>query len=228
MSLAHPGPSLTPSYFDATITNGGLLDGFYDDWCVDTSRTINTGQVYTVDVYSSYSNSLPSGLVDMPQNLDLVNWIINQGYVGQTAPNSLGTYTYGDEQRAIWTLITNTNSTAGLGTYSQDRVDLIVAQATAFGEGFRPGPGQYMAVIFRPVDSNDATIAQVTFGVVPLPGTYTNTATATGDYNTMTVTDTDPHTTQILGNVTVGDFVWEDRMATASRTAARPASAASH
>ena len=37
-------------------------------------------------------------------NFDLVNWIINQDYVGKPA-GAARHYTYGDVQRAIWELI---------------------------------------------------------------------------------------------------------------------------
>jgi hypothetical protein len=120
-------------------------------------------------VYSSYED-LPEGLVEYTENLDLVNWIINQGYVGQVSPDGYGTYTYGDVQRAIWTLIEDNNSTSGLGAWSQNRVDEIVAAAYASGEGFTPGCSDYVAVILQPVDGQQViTIAQVTFASVGVP-----------------------------------------------------------
>jgi len=139
-------------------------------------------------------------MVENPDHLDLVNWIINQDYVGEAAPDGLGTYTYGDVQRAIWTLVEDGNSTSGLGAYSQARVDVIVAQATANGEGFVPGCGQFVAVILQPVEPGDAqvTIAQVTIAGVGVPCEFVNTATATGDYEGTIVTDQDTHTTQIV------------------------------
>jgi hypothetical protein len=203
MVLASPGTALPPpSYYDVTITNGGSLNGVYNDWCVDTSRGITAGQAYTAKVYSSTA-TLPSGLVDKPQNLDLVNWVLNQGFVGRTAAGGLGTYTYGDVQRAIWTLVENTNSTSGLGSYSQARVDSIVAQANAQGEGFLPQSGQFVAVVLQPVNSSNCTTAQITIAEVLIGGvgpscTYTNVATATGSYCGVTVTDHDSHTVTIV------------------------------
>jgi hypothetical protein len=157
------------SYFNTTVTNGGVLDGIYDGWCVDTDRTINPGTSYTAEVYSSYE-TLPDGVVEFPENLDLVNYIINQGWVGQTSGCG-GAYTYGDVQRAIWTLVDDANSTAGLGSWSQCRVDEILADAYANGEGYVPGGADdcgFVAVILRPISANaQITIAQVTLAALP-------------------------------------------------------------
>ena len=119
-----------PSYFE-TLVNGDPLTGTYEGWCVDTDHVIY--QVwYTADVYSSYED-LPVEVIDIPENLDLVNWIINQDYVGQLSSGCIGNNTYGEVQRAIWTLI-DPNSTSGLGSWSECRVAEIVAAAQAGGQ----------------------------------------------------------------------------------------------
>jgi hypothetical protein len=157
MRLKHHGGD---SYFDTTITNGGLLDGLYDGFCVDAGRSIRPGRDYTVEVYSSYDPSFADlALVDRPENMDLVNWVINQDFT------SLG-YTYGDIQKAIWTLIDDKHTGGGLGSYSQARVDEIVTMALAQGVGFVPGCGDVFAVILRPVDDSGSTIGQITIAQV--------------------------------------------------------------
>jgi hypothetical protein len=166
LKVAQPGGD---SYFNTTLSGGTVLDGTWDGWCIDTDRTIWPGNTYTADVYSSYE-TLPDGLVEYPENLDLVNYIINQGYVGQ--PSSCdGAYTSGDVQRAIWELIEDNQATAGLGPWSQCRVDEILADAYANGEGFVPGgPSDcgLVAVILRPTNiDHQITIAQVTLAAVP-------------------------------------------------------------
>lgn len=173
MIVTHPGTGFgAPSYFDATISGGTVLDGRYDNYCIDTDHTISPGTSYTANVYSSYG-LLPDGLVEYPENLDLVNWIINQGFVGQSAPSPCtGVYTYGDVQRAIWALVEDEQSTSGLGSWSQCRVDAILAAAYANGEGFIPGCGDQVAVILVPVDESQITIAQVTFIQVGVPCLY--------------------------------------------------------
>jgi len=159
------------SYFPATTISGGTsLDGVYEGWCVDTDHTINQNTNYAADVYSSYE-TLPPDLVEYPENFDLVNWIINQGFVGQPSPGCSGAYTYGDVQRAIWALIENAQSTAGLGSWSPCRVDEILAAAQASGEDFTPDCGDVVAVVLAPVNAAQVIIAQVTTIEVGVPCT---------------------------------------------------------
>lgn len=70
-----------PAYFPHTYITG--LDGVSDvfSWCVDLDHVIYQNTIYTADIYSS-TEGLPYGLVEFPENLDLVNWILNQDYVG--------------------------------------------------------------------------------------------------------------------------------------------------
>ncbi len=165
IKVAHPGTAYgEPSYFDVFVSGGSALDGIYDDYCIDTDRTISPGATYTANVYSSYE-SIPEGLVEQPENLDLLNYILNQSYPGQASVAG-GDFTFGDVQRAIWTLIDDQVSTSGLGSWSQARVDEIIADALANGEGFSPACGDYVGVIFQPVSNNQITIAQVTLASV--------------------------------------------------------------
>lgn len=160
------------SYFITTVTNGGIIDGDYAGWCVDVGNVIYPGTEYTAKVISSYDTDL-SGVVDYPHNLVRVNWIINQNFVGQTAPDGT-VYTYGDVQRAIWELVDDSVSDAGLGVWSQSRVDIILALAENAGERFVPECGQEVAVMLVPVDHEGVsvpvqkTITQV--GVITFPG----------------------------------------------------------
>lgn len=176
-------PSLTGTgYFSTTVSEGGILDGIYDGWCVDVNNAIYPGVEYTVKVYSSYNQDIgdPSlDLVDYPENLDMVNWIINQHFVGQTSPGGYGIYTFGDVQRAIWELVDATPATSGLGVWSQDRVDEIKEAAASpdTGEEFVPECGQQVAVMLVPDYEAgqlpvQVTVAQITilnFDLVCLP-----------------------------------------------------------
>ncbi|MFX0030157.1 MAG: hypothetical protein ACFE8B_13180 [Candidatus Hermodarchaeota archaeon] len=146
-----------PAYFPETIISGGtILDGIYEGWCVDTDNVIYQNTEYTANVYSSYEQ-IPDSLIEFPENLDLVNWIINQGYVGQSSACG-GIFTYGDIQLAIWTLIEDELSTSGLGPWSQCRVNEILAAAYANGEGFEPGCDDYIAIILVPGDGSPIQI----------------------------------------------------------------------
>jgi len=137
-------------------------------WCVDTDRDITQNTSYTANVYSSYGDL--TGLVEYPENMDLVNWILNQGFVG-TASTSGGNFTYGDVQRAIWTLVEDELSTAGLGPWNQQRVDEILTMATDpefGGEGFVPGCGDVVAIVLAPVNAENDPNAQIIIAQVIL------------------------------------------------------------
>ena len=166
MNVTHPGGD---SYFNVTVSGGTVLDGTYDDYCIDVGHTISPGITYTADVYSSYEDLSGIANIDKPENMPYVNWIINQNYVGTLSPGGFGTYTYGDVQRAIWTIIDNSNSTAGLGPWNADRVAEIVDAAWASGEGYEPGCGDVVAVILVPVNGQQITVGQITFAEVNVP-----------------------------------------------------------
>ncbi|MGF1535403.1 MAG: SdrD B-like domain-containing protein [Elainellaceae cyanobacterium] len=183
------GTGLSPSYFDLTISDSsGQLDGVYDSFCLDTDRflgfegydfnndgdTTDSGIVdpilgrireldpieFSAQVYSSYE-ALPAGLIEKPENLDLINWIINQDFVGQ-ASSSGEVFTVADVQQAIWQLADNdAGVTEGdpfldalFDGFDNARIAEIVTAAQSNGEGFVPGFGQKVAVILVP-DGND-------------------------------------------------------------------------
>lgn len=165
MSVTYPYDG-APAYFPTVTVEGGILtppEGSlpYLGWCVDNDHTINQNTDYIANVYSSYEDLTALNLVEFPENLDLVNWILNQGFVGQTSPGGYGTYTYGDVQRAIWELVEDSLSTNGLGSWDADRVDEILAAADASGEGFVPQCGDIVAVLLVPVNGSQIIIAQV-------------------------------------------------------------------
>ena len=168
-----------PSYFTTTIAGGTSIDGIYEGWCVDLSESMEDYLWYVVNVYSSYESPLPPGLVDNPENLDLINYILNQHFVGQPSICS-GDYTYGDVQRAIWELIDDSQSSTGLlGPWEQCRVDEILADVGANGEGYIPGCGDVFAVILDCIDPDDGQTS-----IIPIPIECTedwNCETAWGD-----------------------------------------------
>ncbi|WP_445384834.1 hypothetical protein ACT6NV_12785 [Robiginitalea sp. IMCC44478] len=134
---------------------GGILTGDYGSWCIDNDLGITPNCFTDVPIYeSSDANALPEGLLEKPENLDLVNWLLNQNIVGTESPNALGTYTYGDLQFAIWYLIDVVEDPTGanysLGAFLQGRVDELIALATASGEGFNPECGDFIGIILVP------------------------------------------------------------------------------
>jgi len=185
------GPSAgDDSYWEVQVTGGDLTGVDYPGWCVDTYRTIGTGSdydavpvpAYIVDEFGDVvlNEAGLSGLLDYWWNMDQVTWVINQNWVGQDSgcpPDSGGntTFTYGDVQRAIWELVEDNPTTAGLGPWSQCRVDEILADALANGVGFIPDDcNLFIPVILNPINTDgdtnrQITIAQVTFIEINTP-----------------------------------------------------------
>lgn len=156
-------PPFNESYFKFTLSGRTSLDGTYNGWCADTDHLMNLSS-FLANVYPSYE-SIPVSLIEKPYNLDLVNYIINQHFVGKPS-NCDGDYTYGDVQRAIWELIEDEQSSISyLGPWSECRANEIIADALANGEGFIPGCDQAVAIILEPA----CTIGQVGIIEVPIP-----------------------------------------------------------
>lgn len=118
-------------------------DGDYPAWCLDPNKHIRGNTCYESNLYSSYDPaSFPLGLFEYPENLDNVNWLMNQDPL-----NIDPGYTYGEVQIAIWRLVNLTGApdglvpTApnwGLGLWDTDKADDLVELAMVEGEGFIP------------------------------------------------------------------------------------------
>jgi hypothetical protein len=139
-----------PAYFNMRLYDyGGNLvfnDNFFGN-CVDLENPIYEGIRYFPYAVSSYSGNanLINCMVDKPQNLDLANYIINQDYLTKFGAGG------SEVQAAIWTLLDddtplNGGSNTGL-VWNQTKVDQIVADASAKGEGFIPSCDGYFAVL---------------------------------------------------------------------------------
>jgi hypothetical protein len=160
--VSYPG---TESYFSTTLIQEGITET-YPGWCIDTDHGIYSGVPYTAELVSTYELA-GMGLVEFPENLDKVNWIINQDFAGQVSLCG-DIFTFGDVQRAIWELIEDNQSESGLGDWSQCRVDEILADALESGNAFEPSCEQEIAVALVPYDINgnpvedQITITQIT------------------------------------------------------------------
>lgn len=98
---------------------------------------------------------------------DYVNGGTAAGYTEDLAStSSLGVITFGDIQRAIWGLIDNTQSTAGLGPYSLARADELADMAYIHGKGYVPECDDKVAVVFKPL----AATGQIVIGQVTMAG----------------------------------------------------------
>ncbi|MBA1340533.1 MAG: hypothetical protein C5S40_00095 [ANME-2 cluster archaeon] len=143
------------SYFISIVTEGGILNNTYDGWCIDYGHVIYLFKPYDVIVYSSYGDLTNLGNVDYSEDLDKVNWIINQDFVGQQS-SSLGAYTRMDVQRAIWLLVDEFPPSG-----NWPNVIEIYDLALEYGEGYVPQCDEVMAVILEPTDQAQVTIIEI-------------------------------------------------------------------
>lgn len=154
------------SYFEITITDSGLFNGAYPGWCGDWTTHIQHDVQYSTRFYSPYSE-IPEGLVDHPENLDEVNWIINQNFVGKNSPGGYGIYTYSDVQLAMWSLLDNFYDDSTAGPYSPQRVDEIANAARTQGSDFYPRCSQKVGMLWAPSDLTTGNRVQTTITEVP-------------------------------------------------------------
>jgi len=81
---------------------------FAGGWCIDIDRSVYCGENLKVDSYSSYDSDIPSDAVDKPENLDLVNWLINHHPIGSEVniPDCYeGLLGHEEYQEAVWKLL---------------------------------------------------------------------------------------------------------------------------
>ncbi|RDY61961.1 hypothetical protein [Flagellimonas nanhaiensis] len=149
------GVDANDAYFDLTISDTSLA-GDYSAWCVDQDASLEAGECFEAEIYSSYEE-LPIGAFEKPENFDLVNWLFNQNIIGQASSGG-DPYTFGDFQRAIWYLIDDSNCVQCLylGDWDDDRALELVDLALANGEGYEPGEGDKLAVILIPTNGRQS------------------------------------------------------------------------
>ena len=164
----YPGPE---SFFKIDLVTPTILDGVYKGWCADAFRAFYDIfpplDPYPVLLYPSYPYSEVPPSIGNTANLPKVNWVVNQGFPGQDAGGSLGIYTVGDVQQAIWKLLNGDFPDGGLyphgadysgwGTYAPPsvRAQLIVDAANDYGANFVPSCDDIVLVVLIPVDNCD-------------------------------------------------------------------------
>lgn len=157
-----------PSYFTVNVADEGHpLNGTFAGWCADWNTRIEDGVNYDASFWSSLAPDVPTDVVDHPEYLDEVNWIINQNFVGKPAPENLGVYTIGDVQLAIWSLIDDEFDNDTVGEYSQARVDQIIARAKVEGSGYEPNCRKLVGIILVPSHPETGSKVQNTIILVP-------------------------------------------------------------
>ena len=141
-------PATLGAYVDATLSNipagYDISNGTYASNCADHATTINVGQSYNMDVYSSlYPDKLP--LFVQSTKWDRINWLYNHldWYPG---------YLWSDVQGLIWLY----DSPAWNGA-ADSNVPALTALTTKmkhdadlYGAGYRVPPGGNACIIFVP------------------------------------------------------------------------------
>ncbi|MBO6589808.1 MAG: hypothetical protein JJ885_06985 [Muricauda sp.] len=157
------GIDASGAYFDLTI-NDTELAGAYAAWCMDFEAALNAGQCFEGNAYSSYS-VIPDSGIEQPENFDLINWIINQNFVGKASSGG-ELFTFGDVQYAMWVLIDNLaydcNDCSNLNPWEINRAQEIIDAALLNGEGYEPGIGDLLGVVIIPTDN---TVQSVIIGI---------------------------------------------------------------
>lgn len=149
------------AYFTLDIHGSNLEGTNLLAWCADIDLNLEVEGPLDFDVYSSYYDNIPETVFAQPENLDIVNWILNQDYVGKESPNESGKYTYGHVQWAIWELLNSYNCnicdnlTNPTGTWGDDSTNLERAQeilqaGLQYGEDYVPGCGEKIGVVVVP------------------------------------------------------------------------------
>jgi hypothetical protein len=189
----NPAPS-SQAYWKFTINNAGFIStydggygpGVYYGWCIDIDHTMGN-QSYPAQLFSSYE-ALPSwltgpGMLEYPENLDKVNYLINNFWTGKLVQplsscgvpygTTLQALTYSDIQVAIWTLLENNTNYSGLQSWNQEKVNAILCDVNANGEGFAPGCNDKIVFIVVPNIGNTISvqliIGQPIIGEVVVP-----------------------------------------------------------
>jgi hypothetical protein len=156
------------AYFNIDILDTNLAATNVPAWCIDVDLGLGVEGPLDFSVYSSYD--VPEGKYENPQNFDLVNWILNQDYVGKESASG-GTYTFGQVQWAIWELLDDRNCisctflTNPTGEWRNDPTNItkgqeIVDAAQANGEGFVPGCGELLGVVLDPAGKQPIMIGK--------------------------------------------------------------------
>ncbi|WP_053992361.1 hypothetical protein [Mangrovimonas sp. TPBH4] len=175
LCVTDKGLDAIDSYFNIEIDPENSLTGAFDAWCADQDTSLESGDCFTADVYSSYE-TLPEGKFEHPENFGAVNWLMNQNFIG-TDSGGYGLYTFGDLQIAIWMLIDDSICSECLytGPYSPTRVDELVSMALEHTDCV-PVCGEDVVIILIPEDEGVQSI----FITIPVPCDCEETAWGDG------------------------------------------------
>lgn len=154
--------TLDGAFYTANLSETGdaRFDGKSFDiaYCVAAYEEIKIGVEVPYQFYLASEGDVPSGVISFPENLDMVNWILNQDFDSMDNGEG-GTYTQAEIQGAIWGLtddivyVEETNQNYGTTENAQE----IYEMALANGEGFEAGEGDIVGLILDPTEDAGAT-----------------------------------------------------------------------
>jgi hypothetical protein len=134
------GFSVTTTSVENTRLN---VTDSYNVYCIDLDGDVRDGFALEAEVLiADPADPAIAALMVNVDNLDLVNYILNQDYLSQG-------YTGNEIQDAIWYL------TDDEFTLFMPNVAAIVADAETFGEGFEAGAGDLVGLILAPLQEVD-------------------------------------------------------------------------
>ncbi len=133
----------------STTVDDGMASATWEGFCIDLEGQLLLDQELTVNVYD-LCGDIPDGLIQHPENLDQINWILNQEFIGKDNLDGSAQYDIYAVQQAVWALSDGT-------TTNNAGANEILGRAAAEGEGFVSGEGDLVAVLFDPI-APDASV----------------------------------------------------------------------
>jgi hypothetical protein len=156
VSVKYPSTG-SPAYFpEVYVTEAGVYNGTYRGWCAQSTVRIEQFTKYPAGIFSSLDNLTGKDVVEHPENLDKVNWILNQGFVGRES-DAGGAFIFGDVQYAIWNLISVLPPLVS-SPHDPERVNEILTLAGIHGPAFELQCGHVYAIIFVIDDKQNVII----------------------------------------------------------------------
>ena len=162
------------AYLQGNLSNAGIFNspaGVFNvpTFCIDIEHDIDSNPA-PVTMISSYDPdaALLACSLDHPENLDVMNWVVNQDRTQWGADQR-------DIQAVMWALADDSFSfcagdpcSKGGITYSKARVQAILAEALAEGEGFFPPCDGVVVVILHPGGCGPDVQRQIVISTIPV------------------------------------------------------------
>ena len=143
------------SYVVTNIANGtpATINGKYEGWCVDLDHgtsALNQVVKFIPTCAADFATQV-AGFIDHPENIQAVNWVLNQHFVGKTADcGSIGIYTVSDVQAVIWKLLEHPVQVFPDISANMVRVNCMYGEALTH-TGFTPDCGDLIGIVLKGV-----------------------------------------------------------------------------